>query len=82
VEVLGWVVIGFIAGSVSGWVVGVRSVQGCLPTVVVGIIGGAVGGWLVDQMALGRAEGFVGALIVATLGAIGIRIVLRAIEDR
>lgn len=80
-DIIGWLIIGLIAGSISGWVVGLRSVQGCLPTIVVGIIGGVIGGWLVDQMALGRVQGFVGALVVATLGAIAVRIVLRAIEN-
>ncbi len=81
-DVIWWLIIGLLAGSISGWVVGVRSVQGCLPTIVVGILGGLVGGWLVDQMALGRAQGFIGALAVATLGAIVVRIVLRALEQR
>ena len=38
-NVIGWIVIGFLAGSISGWFVGVRSAQGCLPTIVVGIVG-------------------------------------------
>lgn len=79
-EVVGWLVIGFLAGSISGWFVGVRSVEGCLPTIVVGIVGGFVGGWLGEQMGLGQVEGFLGALVFATLGAIVIRIVLRAVE--
>ena len=37
-NILGWIVIGFLAGSISGWFVGVRSAQGCLPTIVVGIV--------------------------------------------
>jgi uncharacterized membrane protein YeaQ/YmgE (transglycosylase-associated protein family) len=77
---IGWLIIGFLAGSVSGWVVGVRSAQGCLPTIVVGIIGAIVGGWLSEQMGLGQVQGFIGALVFATLGAIVVRIVLRAIE--
>ncbi len=79
---IGWLIIGFLAGSVSGWVVGVRSAQGCLPTIVVGIIGAIVGGWLAERMGLGQVRGFIGALIFATLGAIAVRIVLRAIEGR
>lgn len=81
-EVIGWLVIGFLAGSISGWFVGVRSVEGCLPTIVVGIVGGFVGGWLSDQLGFGGTEGFIGALLLATLGAIVVRIVLRAIENR
>jgi uncharacterized membrane protein YeaQ/YmgE (transglycosylase-associated protein family) len=77
---IGWLIIGLLAGSVSGWVVGLRSVQGCLPTIVVGIVGAVVGGWLSEQMGLGRVEGFIGALVFATLGAIVVRLVLRAIE--
>lgn len=79
-DVLGWLILGLLAGGLSGLVVGVRSVEGCLPTIVVGILGAVVGGWLVKQMGYGQAEGFVGALVVATLGSIIVRIVLRSLE--
>ena len=79
---IGWLVIGLFAGAISGWIVGTRSVQGCLPTMVVGIVGGVVGGWLTEQMGLGHAQGFVGAVVVATLGGIVVRLVLRALEER
>lgn len=79
-DVIGWIVLGLLAGGISGLVVGVRSVEGCLPTIVVGILGAVVGGWLVRQMGLGQAEGFVGAVVVATLGAIVVRIILRTLE--
>ena len=79
-DVLGWIVIGFMAGSISGWFVGTRSVQGCLPTIVVGILGAVVGGWLTRQLGNGQTEGFIGAIAVAIIGSIIVRIVLRAIE--
>jgi uncharacterized membrane protein YeaQ/YmgE (transglycosylase-associated protein family) len=79
-DLIGWIVIGFLAGSISGWFVGTRSAQGCLPTILVGIIGGIVGGWLANQLDLGRVEGFLGALVFATIGAMIVRIVLRALE--
>jgi uncharacterized membrane protein YeaQ/YmgE (transglycosylase-associated protein family) len=79
-SVIGWLVIGLLAGGFSGLVVGVRSVQGCLPTIVIGILGAVVGGWLVEQMGFGQTEGFVGAVIVATLGGIIVRVVLRSLE--
>jgi uncharacterized membrane protein YeaQ/YmgE (transglycosylase-associated protein family) len=81
-NVIGWLVIGFLAGSISGWFVGVRSAQGCLPTIVVGIIGGFIGGWLSEEMGLGQVQGFIGALVFATIGAVVVRIVLRAIEGQ
>jgi uncharacterized membrane protein YeaQ/YmgE (transglycosylase-associated protein family) len=77
---IGWIIIGLLAGSISGWFVGVRSAQGCLPTIVVGIIGAVVGGWLAEQLGLGQVRGFVGALVFATLGGIVVRMVLKAIE--
>ena len=80
-NILGWIVIGFLAGSISGWFVGVRSAQGCLPTIVVGIVGAIIGGWLSSQLGFGSVQGFIAALIFATLGAVLVRIVLRAIED-
>ncbi len=79
-DLLGWLILGLLAGAISGWFVGTRSVQGCLPTIVVGILGGIVGGWLARQMGFGQIEGFVSALVFATIGAIIIRLVLRAIE--
>jgi uncharacterized membrane protein YeaQ/YmgE (transglycosylase-associated protein family) len=79
-DLIGWIVIGLLAGSISGWIVGTRSVQGCLPTIVVGILGAIVGGWLAGELGYGRLEGFVGALVFATIGSIVVRLILRALE--
>ena len=80
-NVIGWIVIGFLAGSISGWFVGLRSAQGCLPTILVGIVGAIIGGWLSTELGFGSVQGFIAALIFATLGAVLVRIVLRAIES-
>jgi uncharacterized membrane protein YeaQ/YmgE (transglycosylase-associated protein family) len=77
---VGWIVVGFIAGSLSGWFVSDRTAQGCLRTVIVGIIGGVIGGWLSRQLGFGPVEGFIGAIVFATLGAVLVRLVLRAID--
>jgi uncharacterized membrane protein YeaQ/YmgE (transglycosylase-associated protein family) len=79
-DLLGWIVIGFIAGSISGWFVGTRSVQGCLPTIVVGVLGAVVGGWLMRELGNGPTESLIGAIAVAILGSIIVRLVLRALE--
>ena len=80
--VFGWIVIGFLAGSISGWIVGDRSARGCLPTILVGIVGGIVGGWISKELGYGDVEGFLGAVIFASVGAILVRVVLRALERR
>jgi len=79
-DLVGWIVIGLLAGSISGWFVGTKSVQGCLPTMVVGILGAIVGGWIVRGIGNDPVQGFVGALVFAVLGSIVVRVVLRAIE--
>jgi uncharacterized membrane protein YeaQ/YmgE (transglycosylase-associated protein family) len=77
-DLLGWIIIGLLAGSISGWFVrGTRSVQGCLPTIVVGI----VGGWLARELNGQPVSGFIGALVFATIGSMVVRLVLRALED-
>lgn len=82
VDIVGWILLGFLAGSISGWFVGVRSAQGCLPTIVVGIVGAIVGGWLAHELGYGRVEGFVASLVFAILGSIVVRIILKALESR
>jgi uncharacterized membrane protein YeaQ/YmgE (transglycosylase-associated protein family) len=77
---LGWIILGLLAGGISGWFVGTRSVQGCLPTIVVGVIGGIVGGWLSRELGFGQIEGFIGALVFAIIGSVIVRLILRAIE--
>jgi uncharacterized membrane protein YeaQ/YmgE (transglycosylase-associated protein family) len=79
-DFLGWIVLGFFAGAISGWFVGVRSAQGCLPTIVVGILGGLVGGWLSRESGFGDPNGFFSALVFAIIGAVLVRLVLRALE--
>ncbi|HEV8489714.1 MAG TPA: GlsB/YeaQ/YmgE family stress response membrane protein [Candidatus Limnocylindrales bacterium] len=79
---VGWIVIGFIAGSISGWIVGDRSARGCLPKILVGIVGGILGGWLSRELGFGDVQGFFGAVVFASAGAILVRVVLRALESR
>jgi uncharacterized membrane protein YeaQ/YmgE (transglycosylase-associated protein family) len=79
-DLIGWIVIGLLAGSISGWFVGTRSVQGCLPTMVIGILGGVVGGWLARELNGQPASGFLGALVFAIIGSMIVRFILRALE--
>jgi uncharacterized membrane protein YeaQ/YmgE (transglycosylase-associated protein family) len=79
---IGWIILGFLAGAISGWFVGTRSVQGCLPTIVVGVLGGIIGGWLSRELGFGQIEGFIGALVFAVIGSIVVRLILRSIEGR
>lgn len=55
--------------------------RGCLADITVGVLGGLLGGWFAtEEMHLSSPSGFVGALIVAFLGATVIRLILNAME--
>jgi len=79
---VGWIVVGFIAGAISGWLVGGGTGRGCLPNIVIGIIGGLIGGWLATQMGFNQTQGFIAAVVVAVFGSIIVRLILNAISKR
>jgi uncharacterized membrane protein YeaQ/YmgE (transglycosylase-associated protein family) len=79
---LGWVVVGFLAGSISGALVGAKTARGCLPNIVVGILGALLGGWLASAMGFTSIQGFIAAVVVAILGSAVVRLVLNAISER
>lgn len=81
-DLLWWIALGFIAGALSGALVGGRTARGCLPNVVVGILGAVVGGWLARELGFGQAPGFLAAIVVAVVGAVVVRVVLEAISPR
>ena len=79
--IIGWIVVGFLAGALSGAVIE-RGPKGCLADTVIGILGGIFGGWFATtQLNAGEQSGFIGALVVAFLGAVVIRLVLDAIDS-
>ncbi len=75
-----WIVLGFLAGAISGALIGGRTARGCLPNIVVGIIGGVVGGWLADSMGFTEINGLIAVIVTAVLGSILVRLVLNAIS--
>jgi uncharacterized membrane protein YeaQ/YmgE (transglycosylase-associated protein family) len=79
-DFIGWIVVGFLAGALSGAVVD-RGPNGCLANTAVGILGGLLGGWFAtEELHMDSTRGFLGALVVAFLGAIVIRLILNALE--
>ena len=78
---VGWIVVGFFAGALSGAVIN-RGPKGCLADTVVGILGGLLGGWFAtEELHYGETQGFIGALVVAFFGAVVIRLILDAIDS-
>jgi uncharacterized membrane protein YeaQ/YmgE (transglycosylase-associated protein family) len=76
--IIGWIVVGAIAGWIAEKVT--SSNHGLLTNIIVGIVGGVLGGFLANALNLQIAGGFLSALIVATIGAVILLFVLRAIR--
>jgi uncharacterized membrane protein YeaQ/YmgE (transglycosylase-associated protein family) len=78
-QVLGYILVGAIAGWLSSVILGRNRQQGCLVDVVVGIIGGFVGGFVMNILFTGGlipAIGFLNAIINATVGAVIFLVIL------
>jgi uncharacterized membrane protein YeaQ/YmgE (transglycosylase-associated protein family) len=65
---LAWVLIGLMAGWLSGKIMRGAGF-GLVADLCVGLIGGVIGGWIFAQLGI-RSYGFVGGLAAATVGAI------------
>jgi uncharacterized membrane protein YeaQ/YmgE (transglycosylase-associated protein family) len=65
---LGWLVIGFLAGWLAGLLTRGRGF-GCLGNVAIGLLGAVVGGYLFQLLGVRGPAGFLGSLLVALVGA-------------
>ncbi len=80
-DLIGWLLVGFFAGTVAGWFVPGRERMGCLATTVLGVAGGLVGGWFwTEVLDQDRAGGFLGALLIAVLGSALVLAVVRGMS--
>ncbi len=78
---MGWLWF-LIVGALAGWLAGLLTRGGgfgLLGDLVVGIIGGLLGGLLFDMLSI-RAYGFLGALVMSTVGAVVLLALIRVIK--
>jgi uncharacterized membrane protein YeaQ/YmgE (transglycosylase-associated protein family) len=77
-----WIIIGLVAGWLAGQIMK-GSGYGLIGDLVLGLVGAVVGGWLVGLVApAAEPTGFLGSIIVATIGAIVLIFIARAIRGR
>lgn len=68
--ILGWIVVGFVAGALARAVTGGARDAGCLTTIVIGVIGGLLGGWLFNAAGdEGIGDFGIRSMFVAFIGA-------------
>ena len=80
-SVLGWIVVGLIAGAIASRVVNARG-EGCLIDIALGLVGALVGGFLFSELGGAAAGGFIYSTFVATIGAIITLLIWHAITGR
>lgn len=78
--IIGWIVIGGLAGWVASMIMKTNQQQGCLMDVIVGIIGAFIGGLVVDLLNIGAGGGLIWSFIVAVLGAVILLAIVKAVR--
>jgi uncharacterized membrane protein YeaQ/YmgE (transglycosylase-associated protein family) len=81
-SIIGWIIIGGIAGWLASLIMGTSERQGCIMNIVLGIVGALVGGFVWGAISGDDfvAEFSIGTLLVATLGAVIILAIYRALS--
>ncbi|HEY2108563.1 MAG TPA: GlsB/YeaQ/YmgE family stress response membrane protein [Candidatus Acidoferrales bacterium] len=72
------IIIGILAGFIAGKIVKGQG-MGTLMDLLVGIVGSVLGGWIFTLLGL-AAYGLIGQLVMATVGAVVLLLIVRAIK--
>ncbi|MBC7943305.1 GlsB/YeaQ/YmgE family stress response membrane protein [Candidatus Saccharibacteria bacterium] len=69
--IIGWIILGGLAGWVASMIAGTNQQQGMLGNIVVGVVGGVLGGFVVSLFGVDGITGFnLWSFAVALLGAV------------
>jgi uncharacterized membrane protein YeaQ/YmgE (transglycosylase-associated protein family) len=77
--IISWIIIGLIAGALGKLIMPGDDPGGIIVTILIGIAGAIVGGFLVSLIGLGGGGGWIWSIIVATIGAIILLAIYRAL---
>jgi uncharacterized membrane protein YeaQ/YmgE (transglycosylase-associated protein family) len=81
-SILGWIVLGLIAGFIASKIVN-KAGEGLIMDIVLGIVGALIGGWLFSMIGQAGITGFnIYSMFVAVLGAIGVLLLYHAVARR
>jgi uncharacterized membrane protein YeaQ/YmgE (transglycosylase-associated protein family) len=68
--IIGWIIIGLIAGAIARWLMPGPDPMGWLGTIVLGIVGSLVGGTLLNLLTGGGLELSAAGILGSILGAL------------
>jgi uncharacterized membrane protein YeaQ/YmgE (transglycosylase-associated protein family) len=81
-SIIGWLILGLIAGFIASKIVN-KSGEGVFLDIVLGIVGAIVGGFLFSLIGAAPVTGFnIYSMIVAVIGAIVVLVIYHAILGR
>ncbi|MEO7654963.1 MAG: GlsB/YeaQ/YmgE family stress response membrane protein [Sphingomicrobium sp.] len=78
--IIGWIVIGGVAGVIAKLLMPGRDPGGCIITILLGVAGALLAGWLGRELgwyATGEKAGYVGAIVGAFLLLLVYRLIAR-----
>ena len=79
--IVGWIVLGGLAGWLASLVTGTNDRQGCIGNIVVGIVGALIGGAIASFLGGTGVTGFnLYSLLVAVVGAVILLVILGVIR--
>ena len=82
-EILAWILMGAVAGWLASLVMKTDAEQGAVANILIGIVGAVIGGFLFDLLGASGVTGFnIYSLLVATVGAIVLIWILKAVRGR
>ena len=79
--ILGWIVVGLIAGVLAKWIMPGDDPGGIIVTILIGIAGGFLGGFIASNLGIGGGSNVIN-IVVATLGSILLLILYRVVVRR
>jgi len=79
--ILWWIIVGLIAGWITGKLMK-GSGYGALMDIVVGIIGAIIGGFIMRSVGFAGAGGMIYTIIVAVIGAVILTLIIRLVTGR
>lgn len=81
-NILGWIVLGIVAGWIASKIAGTDERMGCIANLAVGIVGAALGGLIFSLLGGSGVTGFnIWSFLVAIVGAVILLIILKAIRS-
>jgi uncharacterized membrane protein YeaQ/YmgE (transglycosylase-associated protein family) len=77
---IGWILIGLIAGWLSGKIARGRGF-GLIADLFLGLVGAVIGGWIFGRLGI-ASYGYIGSLAAATVGAVLLVAIARLFSSR